>query len=305
VQDKKRSITPEERHFGSVWFIPGENRGRYPFCHSVYIEGAGILIDPASNRERLKEIRDNPGVREVWLTHWHEDHIMHLDLFEHLPLSVSGPDAPPLEDLERFLDAYGMDQDEERRFWKAILQDTFHFRPRRPARVFKGGEVLGLGSVTVEVLHTPGHTPGHLSFFFVEPEVLLLGDYDLTTFGPWYGDVGSSVEETIRSVTTLKGIPAKVWIASHETGLFMDPPGSLWGQYLEAISRRENDLLRLLEVPQTLDEIVGAWIMYGRPREPKAFFEFGERAHMKKHLERLMRSGAVAVTDGRYVRARA
>ena len=47
----------QERCFGPVRFIPGENHGKYPFCHSVYIEGAGILIDPASDRERLKRLR--------------------------------------------------------------------------------------------------------------------------------------------------------------------------------------------------------------------------------------------------------
>ena len=45
----------EERKFGPVWFIPGERNGKYPYCHSLYIEGegGGILIDASSDRERL------------------------------------------------------------------------------------------------------------------------------------------------------------------------------------------------------------------------------------------------------------
>ena len=70
----------KERCFGPIRFLPGENRGKYPFCHSLYIDGAGILIDPASDRDRLKGLHKNGGVREVWLSHWHEDHFMHLDL---------------------------------------------------------------------------------------------------------------------------------------------------------------------------------------------------------------------------------
>jgi glyoxylase-like metal-dependent hydrolase (beta-lactamase superfamily II) len=69
-----------ERSFGPVRFIPGPNRGKYPYCHSVYIEGAGILIDPSADRERLKRLRDEEGVQAVWLSHWHEDHFMHLKL---------------------------------------------------------------------------------------------------------------------------------------------------------------------------------------------------------------------------------
>jgi len=37
----------EEKKFSPIRFIPGINQGKYPYCHSVYIEGAKILIDPA------------------------------------------------------------------------------------------------------------------------------------------------------------------------------------------------------------------------------------------------------------------
>lgn len=63
---------------------------------------------------------------------------------------------------------------------------------------------LDLGSLKVKLVATPGHTPGHLSFFFPDEESLFLGDYDLTTFGPWYGDVYSGIEQTITSIRKLK-----------------------------------------------------------------------------------------------------
>jgi len=289
----------KERHFGPVWFIPGENNGKYPFCHSVYIEGAGVLIDPASDRERLAQIRENPGVKAVWLSHCHEDHFMHLDLFDDLPLYISEPDAPPLSDIELLMDSYGTDND-QREFWRLVLKEQFHFRPRWPTHIIRPGEVIRLGALTVEAIGTPGHTPGHMSFLFKDPGVLFLGDYDLTKFGPWYGDVDSSIEETISSVELLRKVPARVWITSHETGVFEEDPGDVWDQYLEVIRERERKLTDLLDEPRTLEDIVGAWITYGRPREPKAFFEFGERALMKKHLERLINQGLVVVNGGKY-----
>ena len=51
-----------------------------------------------------------------------------------------------------------------------------------------------------------------------------------------------------------------------------------------------------------MDDVVEACIIYGKPREPKAFFAFGERAHMKKHLEKLMREKTVRRDGERYVR---
>lgn len=290
----------EERHFGPIWFVPGENNGKYPFCHSIYVEGAGVLIDPASDRKRLSQIRERHPLKAIWLTHWHEDHLMHLDLFDDLPLLISEADAPPLSDLELFMDSYGMDNENERQHWRVILKKNFNFRPRRPSSFLREGEIFDLGGTTVEVISTPGHTPGHVSFFFKEPGIIFLGDYDLTKFGPWYGDLHSSIEETIESVRRLRNIPARVWLTGHETGVFEEPPGDLWDQYLGVIYERERRLLDLLGRPQTLEDIVGAWIIYGRPREPKAFFEFGERAHMKKHLDRLMNQGVITKDGDRY-----
>jgi glyoxylase-like metal-dependent hydrolase (beta-lactamase superfamily II) len=292
----------KEKHFGPVWFMPGKQGGRYPFCHSVYVEGAGIVIDPASDRERLTQLRADPGVTSVWLSHWHEDHLMHLDLFEDVPIWISAPDAPPLSDPDSFMDAYGMDHADERAYWREILATDFHFRPRRPTGFLKEGTEILMDGLTIEVLSTPGHTPGHCAFFFKEQGVLFMGDYDLTKFGPWYGDVDSSIEGTIASIRRLREIPATVWITGHETGLFEDDPGELWDRYLDVISTREEKLLDLLNTPRTLDDIVGAWILYGKPREPKAFFEFGERAHMKKHLEKLIGEGIVKREGNRYVK---
>ena len=292
----------QERCFGPVRFIPGENRGKYPCCHSLYVEGAKILIDPASNRERLIRLRAESGVAAVWLSHWHEDHFMHLDLFDDLPLYMSAPDAPMLSDLELFLDGYGMDNAEFRKAWRRLARDQFHFQPRRPAGFLREGQSVDLAGVTVDLLHTPGHTPGHMAFYFREPRVLFLGDYDLTRFGPWYGDRDSSIRKTIASVGKLKKVPAAVWLAGHETGVFEENPGDLWDRYVGVIYQREARLLDFLAVPKTLTEIVNAWIVYRKPREPRAFYAFGEQAIMTKHLNLLMEKAKVVKEKEHYVR---
>jgi hydroxyacylglutathione hydrolase len=285
----------EEKHFGPIWFIPGENNGKYPFCHSIYIEGAGILIDPASDRRRLEVIRDRHGVNAVWLSHWHEDHFMYLDLFENVPLWISRTDAPPLSDLEILLDWYGIANDEHRQYWRQLMLEQFNFRPRLPHGFLQGGEQirLGGGELTVDVIAAPGHTPGHMALYFREPDVLFLGDYDLTRFGPWYGDVHSSIEETIASLERLKRIPARVLLTSHETGIFEQPLDAPWEQYERVIHERESKLMQVLDRPKSLEEIVNLYLIYGRPREPRAFYEFCERALITKHIERLEQRGMV------------
>lgn len=292
----------DERRFGPVRLVRGANRGRYPHSHSVYVDGAGVLIDAGADAAAYRALLAGPGVKEVWLSHWHEDHIACLDLFEGLPLVQMAADAEPLTGIETFLDWYGMPQEEYRDYWRRTLPADFHFRPRRATRHFTPGEVIDLGSCTVEVIHAPGHTPGFTAFYFREPAVCYLGDYDLTAFGPWYGDRDGSIEDTIASVRRLQRLPAKVWLTSHEDGCFEGDAAAAFDAYLAVIDAREAKLLDFLAQPRTMADIVAACLVYRKPREPKAFFEWGEGAIMGKHLERLLKRGAIVLEDGRYRR---
>jgi len=295
---------PLPKSFGPVHFIPGAGAGKYPHSNSVYVEGAGVLIDAGAGREAYRSLLDGPGVRELWLSHWHEDHLGCIDMFDHLPLRQMEIEAEPLSGVEHFLDWYGIQSPEFRAYWRKTLAEDFVYRPRRASSYLTPGEIIDLGDCSVEVIHTPGHTPGNLSFFFREPEVLFMGDYDLTRFGPWYGDRDSSIDLTIASVERLRNIPARVLLTSHEDGCFEEAPevvSKRFDSYLEVIAQRDGKLLEYLKgAPRTMTDIVAQCIVYRKPREPKAFFEWGEQAIMGKHLERLTRLGKANCSNGYY-----
>ncbi|MFH2130875.1 MAG: MBL fold metallo-hydrolase [bacterium] len=286
--------------FGPVTFITGTKGGRYPYCHSLYIEEAGVVIDPASNLEQLQAIARSGQAQAVWLSHWHEDHIMYLNLFESLPIWMHEADVAPLADLETFIDWYfypGVEYEGLRETWRPMLLDMFNYKPRQISHFLKDGEIIDLGSVTVEVLHCPGHSPGSLSFYFREPRVLFLGDTDLTPFGPWYGDLYSDIDEIYRTVDRLRNIPARIWLTSHEQGVFESDPGPLWDEYLQVIQTREDKLLDFLTEPRTMAEIAGRWIVYGKPKQPVEMFAIIEEISMAKHLERLLKK-EIVISDG-------
>ena len=290
--------------FGRIRFIRGDNGGKYPFNHSVYLEGkdARVVIDPSCGLQKLTDLKNKDGVDQVWLSHWHEDHMGFLNLFDNCVLRLSERDFPPLTDIEIFLDWYGIKETQSREIWKNIMLNNFNYLPQNKALFFQDGETIDLGSLKVKVIATPGHTPGHLSFFFPDEEILFLGDYDLTSFGPWYGDVYSSIEQTITSIHTLKNIPARRWIASHNTGVFERNPGNLWDDYENVIYLRNEKIMNFLKEPKTLEEILAAWLIYGRPREPKDFFEFNERALVGKHIDYLEKNGKIALNKNKYVK---
>ena len=298
---RKADVSEEPIAIGPLRLIPGGNRGRYPYCHSLYVPEAGLLIDPGSDRERLSRLAASGAVHEVWLSHWHEDHWGHLDLFDRLPLAMHRIDAPPMADLSTFFEWYGVGE-ELFDVWRPMVEDQFHFRPRTPDRFLEDGEIVRLGpDLSVEIIHSPGHTPGHLCFYFREIETLFLGDIDLTRFGPWYGDRDSDIAAIYRSVARLRRVPARQWICSHEAGFYRSDPGNRWDEYLAVIQRREDELCTLLASgPRTLEEIAAHWIVYGKRLEPVEFYACGERNHMAKHLDRLMAAGIVGCAGGRY-----
>jgi Zn-dependent hydrolases, including glyoxylases len=290
--------------FGRIRFIRGDNNGRYPFNHSLYLEGENtrVIIDPSSSLQKLADLKQKDGVDQVWLSHWHEDHFRYLNLFADCPLRISEKDFPPLTDIDVFLDWYNIKETDIRAFWKQEMLENFNYLPKQDACFIQDDETIDLGSLLVQVVATPGHTPGHLSFFFPDEEILFLGDYDLTSFGPWYGDVYSSIEQTIESIHRLKAIFARRWIASHSTGLFEENPGKLWDNYENVIYQREEKILEFLNNPKTLEKILSAWLIYGKPREPKEFFEFNERVLLGKHIEYLERRGKIMLDNNQYVK---
>ena len=290
--------------FGRIHFIQGDNDGKYPFSHSLYLEGENIraIIDPSSSLQKLTDLKHKDGINQIWLSHWHEDHLRYLNLFDDCALRISKRDFPPLTDIGIFMDWYGINEDSLRQVWKYVMLENFNYHPRKEALFIDDDETINLGSLAVQVIATPGHTPGHLSFFFPDEEILFLGDYDLTPFGPWYGDVLSSIEQTIKSIHRLKSIPARRWVTSHNKGLFEANPGKLWDDYENVIYRREEKILKFLNAPKTLEQISSAWLIYGKPREPKEFFEFNERAMILKHIDYLERQGEIALDNNQYVK---
>jgi len=293
-----------QKRFGRIVFVPGPSNGRYPFCNSLYIDDSrGVLIDAGSDEAFLGALKEAHKIDMIINSHYHEDHILFNYLFPGADLGVHDAEVPCYRSIRHFLDFYGLAGTEYEQAWHDILIDRFNYREREPGLTFRDGDILDFGRTRMVVVHTPGHSPGHCSFYFPEEGMLFLGDLDMTGFGPWYGDRVSDIDDTIASVHRLMQIPARIFISAHETGIIEGDLSGAAEAYLAVIHERERKLLACLDRPRTLDEIAGRWIMYKRPREPKYLFEFAERALVRKHLERLEKKKTVTRVEDRYVLA--
>ena len=159
-------------------------------CTLLWDDGSkqAWVIDPGGNVPRIREAIGTLGltVERILLTHGHIDHAGGAaELREALGVPLEGPDARDaflLDGLAEQGRAYGM----------------MEARNVRPDRWLLEGEAVMLGSHRFDVLHCPGHTPGHLVFvnrasrFALVGDVLFRGSVGRTDFP--YGDPAALLE---------------------------------------------------------------------------------------------------------------
>lgn len=93
---------------------------------------------------------------------------------------------------------------------------TYEFFQGTPTRVLKGGEVIDLGGRSIEVLHTPGHSPGHLCFWEAARGYLFTGDlvYKDTLFAYY---PSTDPEAYLASLQKVAALPVKHVFPAHHT----------------------------------------------------------------------------------------
>lgn len=85
-----------------------------------------------------------------------------------------------------------------------------------PTRVLADGDIFDLGGRSIQVLHTPGHSPGHLCFWEAERGYLFTGDlvYKDTLFACY---PSTDPQEYLRSLEKVAELPVKRVFPGHHT----------------------------------------------------------------------------------------
>jgi glyoxylase-like metal-dependent hydrolase (beta-lactamase superfamily II) len=214
-----------DRTLGRVTVLGGERDGKYPHGNSLLVAGSeeSLIVDPSLSVVARAAgsggaARAVPRVDRVLNSHCHEDHIAGNHVFRDVPWHLHAADLPGLGSIDAMMAIYGMSPAIDAVFRRAVLEQ-FHYTARPDAIPFHDGDVFDLGRCRVRVIHAPGHTRGH-SFFHIEPDdVLYLGDVDLTSFGPYYGDAWSSLEDFERTLASARTLEARWYATFHHIGV--------------------------------------------------------------------------------------
>ena len=176
-------------------------------CFIARVDGSSraVIIDPGDEADRiLAPVRElGLEVEAVLLTHTHFDHVGAVAPVARetgAPVYVSEIERPVLADIMSYVPFAGIGP----------------YESYEADHVLRGGEQLELAGLEIDVLFTPGHSPGHLSFSIPSEQALFSGDVlfqgsvgrtDLPG-GDWatlIGSIGTLVESLPEDTTVYPG----------------------------------------------------------------------------------------------------
>ena len=171
-------------------------------CYILYDEdGHGLLIDPGAESNKIFQALDKYHIKleGIILTHSHGDHIGALgDVLKKysVPVYIHKEEVPYLKNAQLNLSGF-MGLEVEVPEHLIIVED---------------GDTIPFHNHTLQVIHTPGHTPGGISIYV--GDLLFSGD---TLF---YGSIGrtdfpgGNYDKIIESIDKLVHLPKDVTVLS-------------------------------------------------------------------------------------------
>ncbi|WYP26765.1 MBL fold metallo-hydrolase [Alkalihalobacillus sp. FSL W8-0930] len=201
--------------------------GHWEKVHSFLLIGdkRAMLIDTGLGIDDLSRVTSQLTKLpiDVLTTHVHADHIGSHGQYERIYVHeadqdwlVNGIQGLPLEQIRKDMS----------RDITVPTPDSFDpktYRPFQgePTGLLRDGQVFDGGGRVLTVLHTPGHSPGHLSFFEKKSGYLFTGDllYDTTPVYAHYPSTSpSDLADSLEKIAALEGV-SRVYGAHNTLGL--------------------------------------------------------------------------------------
>ncbi|MCK5828886.1 MAG: MBL fold metallo-hydrolase [Methylococcales bacterium] len=153
------------------------------------------IVDPGGDIDMILNRLDleNVEAEVILVTHAHLDHVGAVaELASRLSLPIEGPQI-------------------DDQFWIDIIPQQIeifgfpHCEGFTPNRWLKDGDTVSVGEQTLQVIHCPGHTPGHIVFFDMGSKLAVVGDVIFK------GSIGRTDFPKGNHATLINSIKNKLW----------------------------------------------------------------------------------------------
>lgn len=158
------------------------------------------IVDPGGDLEKLIEVleEENVELEKIFLTHGHMDHVAGTEeLARRLSVTVEGPHKADLNLIEKLPESCA----------KSGFPPAKSFVPDR---WLDEGDTVKFGDQRLQVRHCPGHTPGHVIFYYESGHLAIVGDV------LFQGSIGRSDFPGGNHQQLLESIVTRLWPLGNE-----------------------------------------------------------------------------------------
>jgi len=277
--------------FPGLFFIQGRANATYPYSNSILC--GEYLIDTGISPRLIKKLRKEHEVSRVILSHWHEDHISGNYLFKDSEVDFMAHirDIPIIEDIYKMNEYYGVENTQiGEDFLK--LMEAYNLISVKVGAIIEENQILEINDdLKLKILHTPGHTAGHLCFYEMNTKFAFFADYDLTRF-PYYGNIDANLLDFEKSLILLKSLNAEKVAGGHR-GLIEGKSviNEEIDRYLNIIEKRDERILKFIPeqtTPIKPEDLKNKNLIYRRYSDYEEFELLSEVLMITKHFEKFL-----------------
>lgn len=287
-----------------IYFIPAQNRARYPYANSLLIND--FLFDSGISSGYLRKLRRKVAINNIVLSHWHEDHISGNRLFPKAKYYSHIKDKRIIEDIDLMNYYYFIedDMDEQVELYSMILEGL-HLQNTKIDIILEDNMLIDIGNgLQVKVIHTPGHTEGHCCFYEVDSRIAFLADIDLSGLGPWYGGRDSNLIDFEESIDKMIQYDIDIAVTSHK--------GVIEGRseiqerlekYKQIIYKRDEQILSYFSEskPKSASDLTNLNIIFTYYTDFKVYEVFVEEFMINYHFDKFLKQGIIEKKDSGYI----
>jgi hydroxyacylglutathione hydrolase len=253
-----------------IEYLRPENEiGRF-LCSGMIVRGTGkVFFDTNFGEAKTKELLLSEKPDFALISHYHLDHslwggfvqsVSDAELF--VPLSERDYVANP----DFFLEMTGEAPSAE--LWKRFVLERLKFKGLREFSSYDESFSLDLKKTKLIFIPAPGHSPGHMTAYFPEENILFTGDLGLGLFGPWYGFRDADIRHYVESLLNLKSMKPKLLLTGHGGVISKDIEG-VFDRTIEAFFVREDMIRDRLETGRSKDSVVEEGIYFRNKEKAK------------------------------------
>ena len=194
IEEKRKKLSTHGKFLApTVLFIRPEVRHYLTSNSLLFLGDQTSLLDSGYQYQgdQLKKIRDAIDIDGILFSHYHIDHVFGCHILPESKKMIHKEEVDTMRSFDNFIQFCFKDQtisSQQRNIWKLRFKNLLKregindWSDLRLDNVisFGSNENIDLGVTQLQILHLPGHSPGHCGVYETENQILFIGDIDLS-----------------------------------------------------------------------------------------------------------------------------